>query len=473
LTEGALNREYMGNYKGIEVVRDLIYKQTKMELMLKAEFAIFENLALYVGLPIVLRQQNTYNFASGSRYPGYAGEQACRDAHPEDPSVCNPDGVNAQNSRTVQDGIAAGLNGITYDPATDSMNLGPYGVGPGQSGPRSLYEGPQRSGLDQIHLGLHWLVYGFKEKDDPTKPNWRIGAEFRLSIGDVMDFERNHAGDTTCGAPNDPNTSFNCRPELNDAVSKGIHEVRFYTSLSKRVGVLDSFFHLYFQMPFAYRDGSFYSSDYRFSANWGEEDVATVNKAPKQAGIHFGTEIVAWERVSDDMRFSIDVKGMIDYRFPGRDYSEAYEILAGSPMLNMNCNSPDTSQLYSQMCGDPNLKNAMMFYPGVTHVQDHAIFGGMVGFDFLLTKYFKLEFTYSLIHRQEHFVTLTDAGEDTGTGDPTGGCTNPSGCADGRVNIPSTEQNPWHRPAIDTPGHRYRIQELLVHQIWVNLQARF
>ena len=46
LTTAALNREYMGNYKGVEIVKDLIYKQTKMELDLKAEFAIYKNLGI-------------------------------------------------------------------------------------------------------------------------------------------------------------------------------------------------------------------------------------------------------------------------------------------------------------------------------------------------------------------------------------------------------------------------------------------
>ena len=457
LTQGALNREYQGNFNGIEVVRDLIYKQTKLTLDLKAEFAIFKNLALYIGLPIVLKQQNTFNFASGNRYPGYAGEQDCRDTHPGNESVCNPDGVNARNSRTVQDGIAAGLNGIGYDDTNNAMILGKYNVAGGQAGPRTLFRGPSRAGLDQLHLGLHWLVYGFKQKDDSTKPNWRIGAEFRLSVGKVMDFKRDNAGDTTCGPVITNN--WNCRPQLNDAVSKGVHEIRLYTTLSKRLSILDSFFHLYFQMPFAYRSGSFYSGKYTFSSTWGEEDTATVNKAPKQAGIHFGTEIVAYEEPADKLRFAVQLMGMVDYRFPGRDYSEAYELLAGSPMMNMNCDG-SSGGLFGSLCGDQNLRNNMMYYPGVTHVQDHAIFGGKIGFDVLLYKYVRLNFSYTLIHRQEHFLTLTDAGED-------------SADADERVNIPSAEQNPWHRPIVDTPGHRYRIQELMVHQIWVNLQARF
>lgn len=475
LTHGALNREYQGNGQGIEVVRDLLYKQTKLTLDVRAEFAIFKNLALYMALPIVLKQQDTFKFASGSRYPGYPGEQTCRDNHPGEEWRCNPDGVNANNSRTVQDGIAAGLSGIAYDPATNNMNLGAYNVGGGEAGPRTLYKGMNRAGLDQLHFGLHWLVHGFKQKDDPTKPNWRIGAEFRLSVGKVMDFERDAAGDTTCGAPSGATTSFNCRPQLNDAVSKGIHEIRFYTSLSKRLGILDSFFHVYFQMPFAYRSGSFYRGKYDFTGNWGEESTSPVNKAPKQAGVHFGTDIVAWESPADHIKFAVNIQAMVDYRFPGRDYSEAYEILAGSPMLNMNCNASDTSALYGSFCSDPSVKNPMTFFPGVTQVQDHAIFGGKVGLDVIIYKYVRLNFSYTLLHRQEHFLTVTDAGEDTGTSPLGAGgvCNHPNGCADGRVNIPSTEQNPWHRPTIDTPGHRYRIQELFAHQIWVNLQARF
>jgi len=190
------------------------------------------------------------------------------------------------------------------------------------------------------------------------------------------------------------------------------------------------------------------------------------------AGIRFGTEIVAWERAEDHFKFSFNIMGMVDYRFPGRDYSEAYEILAGSPVLNLNCNDP--SMLYSQLCQDPKVRDRLTYYPGVTEVQDYGIFGGRVGFDFLIYKYVMLQFSYTLIHHQEHFVTLTDAGEDTGTAALQGGvCNDRNGCNDGQVNIPSAEQNPWNRPTVDTTGHRYRIQEMLIHQIWLNLQVRF
>jgi hypothetical protein len=475
LTTAALNREYMGNYKGVEVVKDLIYTQTKMELDLKAEFAIFKNLAIYIRIPIVLKQQNEYNFAGGSRFPGYPGEPDCRTAHPDDPSVCNPDGVNARNSRTVQDGVAAGLSGIAYDDVNNAMVLPPgFDVGGGEAGNRTLFKGPNRSGIDQLHIGIHWLFHGFKQADDPTKPNWRIGAEFRLSVGKIMDFKRDSAGDTSCGPP--LNNNWNCRPNLNDAVGRGIHEIRFYTTLSKRLWILDSFIHFYFQMPMAFRKKSFYRSKYDFSDNWGEEDESPVNKAPKIAGLRFGTEIVAWEKPQDHFKFVVTLVGIIDYVFPGRDYSEAYELLAGSPILNMNCDNP--SALYQYMCTQPDntaVRNALTYFPGLTDVQDYAVFGGQIGFDFLIYKYVKLTFNYTLVHRQEHFLTLTDAGEDTGTDplQPDGSCAPGNACRDGRVNIPSREQNPWHRPAVDTPGHRYRIQEMMVHQIWLNLQFRF
>ncbi len=471
----SINHEYLGNGNGVEVVKDLRFKQVRMELNVQAEFAIFKDLALYVALPIVLRQQNTYSFASGKRYPGYTGEADCRTAHQDDPSVCNPDGVNVNNSRTVQDGIAAGLQpGIGYDPSGPSTQLtGEWAVPlDGSAGPRTLFRGPKRSGLDQLHVGLRWLVYGFNQEVNPIMPNWLIGAEFRFSVGKVMDFKRNHAGDPQpCGAPSQNN--WNCRPQLNDGVSKGIHEVRLYTAMSKRMGRLDSFFKLFFQMPIAFRSGSFYSSDYDFTGSWGEESRSPVNKAPKVAGFRFGTDVIAWERPEDHFKLAISIMGMVDYHFPGRDYSEAYELLAGSPLLNMNCANP--SPLYQSLCQDPKVVKAMTYYPGLTEVQDYAVFGGQLGIDFLIYKYVKLQISYGFVHQQEHFLTVTDAGQDFGTAslDQNGQCRAGDACADGRVNIPSREQNPWHRPAVDTPGHRYRIQETLVHQLWVNLQARF
>ena len=51
----------------------------------------------------------------------------------------------------------------------------------------TMFRGVDRHGLDQIHLGLG--VAPLNQNRDDTKPTWKLGAEFRFAIGQVMKFD--------------------------------------------------------------------------------------------------------------------------------------------------------------------------------------------------------------------------------------------------------------------------------------------
>jgi hypothetical protein len=213
----ALNREYMGNGAQVDIVKDLLFQQITHRLNIRAEFAIYKDLGIYLAFPIILAQQATYSFAKGDRYVGYAGEDTCRtNEHSDQPWLCNPDGVNAKNSRFVQDGLASKLRPdsggelFEYDfgadptsPADDTVRVpSAYNVGAGEAGPRTLFKGPSRQGLDQMHLGIHGLILA--QKRHASLPDWRFGVEFRIAVGKVMDFKRDAQGDPEgCLAPGD------------------------------------------------------------------------------------------------------------------------------------------------------------------------------------------------------------------------------------------------------------------------------
>lgn len=482
----ALNREYMGNGTGIDIVRDLIFKQVTHQLDLRAEFALYKNFGIYLTLPVILARKATYGFASGDRYPGYPGEVQCRADHSGREYVCNPDGVNSGNSRFVQDGLVAGLSGFGYNYDPDPNNPvnevtipSNYVVGPGEAGPRSLWEGQNRSGLDQIHLGVHGLI--LSQRHHASYPDWRVGVEFRLSAGKVMDFERNPQGDPV-GCPAPSQGEWNCRPTLNKAVGRGVHEVRFFTSMSKMLnlwknGGVDTFFHLWYQMPFAYRNSSFYSSSYDFSGEFGEESQSPTIKAPMKGGVSFGGEFVVWSDPARHHRIAIELMGMVEGQFQGRDYSQAYELLAGAPSLNLyDCSDPNSPSPYSHFCGNSRLLDKLMYYPGVTTVENFMRLGVRLGIHAQITKWVKFQLLYALIHEQEHFLTVDDAGIDNVNGparDSSGTCNSPVGCHDGVVNLGTTEMNPWHRPVINQTGHRFRAQETLIHHVTLSMKLMF
>jgi hypothetical protein len=474
----SLNREYMGN-AGIDVVKDLIFKQVTHRLNVRAEFALYKDFGIYLGLPIILSQKSKYSFASGDRYHGYPGEQDCRVAHPSNPWVCNPDGVNANNSRFVQDGLASGLSGFGYQDASgsnipsngdvgDIASVGvpsDYQVANGTAGPRSLWDGPGRSGLDQLHLGVHGLI--FSQKRHPSFPDWRFGVEFRLAVGKVKDFSRTPSGDTDCGAASLNN--WNCRPTLNKAVGRGVHEIRFFTTASKfsklwKGGGIDSFIHIYFQMPIAYSGDSFYADKYDFSGSFGEESKSPLMKAPMKGGIFLGGEFILFTDKVKGHKISVELTGMIEGHFEGKDYTEAYELLAGAPALNLYCDAPggtgSSNSSYDQFCRSASLRDKLFYYPGVTTVENFVRFGLRMGVHAQITKYAKFSIIYSLVHEQEHFLTTDDAGVDN---------VNPNGVID----VATAELNPWHRPIINQAGHRIRAQETLIHQLSIGLKLMF
>lgn len=476
----ALNREYMGNMTGIDVVKDLIFRQVTHRLNLRAEFALYKDFGIYLSLPIILSQQATYGFASGSRYVGYSGESQCRQLeHPQEPWLCNPDGVNSQNSRFVQDGLVAGLSGyeLVQDPGTGAYSLSipsDYQVAAGTAGPRTLWEGQNRSGLDQLHLGIQGLI--MSERRHPSYPTWLFGVEFRIAVGQVKDFERDAQGDPEgCSAPS--LNQWNCRPRLNKAVGRGVHEVRFFTSVSKMSklwenGGIDAFFHLWYQMPIAYLRSSFYSSRYDFSGQFGEENKSPLIKAPMKGGVSFGGEFVIWSDPVKKHRIAIELTGLVEGQFEGRDYSQAYELMAGAPGLNMDCTDPD----YALFCGNTKLRDRMFYYPGVSTVENFMRLGLRVGIHAQFTKWVKFQILYAVVHEQEHFLTMDDAGIDNQDGpSPSAGgvCDSSVGCHNYRVDIGTTEQNPWHRPVVDQAGHRIRAQETLIHYITVSLKLMF
>jgi hypothetical protein len=336
-----------------------------------------------------------------------------------------------------------------------------------------LWEGQNRSGLDQLYIGLQGLI--LSERRHPAYPTWLFGVEFRIAIGRVMDFERNPQGDPEgCSAP--ILNEWNCRPRLNKAVGRGVHEVRFFTSVSKwsklwDSGGIDAFFHLWYQMPFAYLRSSFYDDKYDFSGQYGEESKSPVIKAPMKGGVSFGGEFVLWSDPVKKHRIAIELTGMVEGQFEGRDYSQAYELLAGSPSLNLDCDNSN----YTLFCQNSRLRDRMFYYPGVTTVENFMRVGMRLGIHAQITKWVKFQILYALVHEQEHFLTMDDAGIDNPNGPaPSQGTPCPdSGCFNGRVDIGTYEQNPWHRAVIDQAGHRIRAQETLIHYITVSLKLMF
>ncbi len=443
----AINKEYQGN-GDLQVVRDLQLTRTTTTFNLGAEAGV-KGVAFFLNLPVILGQQNVFKFQSGARYPNYDGYAECLAAHTGPGTdgkvwLCNPDGVNALNSRTVLEEIAAGLNFSDVP-------------GPGEPGVRTLYNGPKRSGLDQLHLGLRWNVPVFNQFQDRTKPFWVLSVDLGLPVGDPKDFRRSPDGMPLCAGGarcTDPQTQ---RPQLNSAVGRGVYDVTLATTMSKRSSIFDSYFRLWATLPFAYTSDSLYAGKYDFSGDWG----ANAPSAPIRGGLEFGSDFNLYHDDEKKFRVNAFAAASLTGVFEGQDYSEAYELLAGSPTLNFGCGA---NQAYPPFCGDGRL-NAIQYFPGLTTVENHAMLGARVGVNMRFSRHFFMEIAYGLAHVTEHFITYTDAGKDNGLSD--------ANHTPGVVDLDTNEANPYYRPVIDQVGHRYRVQESLNHTFLINFHILY
>jgi hypothetical protein len=438
----SINKEYMGD-GNLKVVRDLDYSRSTSTINIGAELGI-KGFAFFMNLPIIFSSTTSYKFKSGSRYPGYTGYVDCITAHTPplgtgDTAKCNPDGVNARNSRTVQDGIVRDI----YDPSSLS-------IPDGTAGPRSLFNGPDRNGIDQLHVGFRFNVPVFNQVTDKTKPFWILSADLGIPVGEVKDFKRTFDGRPTCNGPacDDPTTQ---RPDLNNAVGRGIYDITLSSLMSKTDGIFNSFFQVYATLPISYTSDSLYASKYNFNGEWGMEEL----KAPIKGGIKFGTDFNVYKEEVKKIKINLFLRGMVKGVFQGQDYSEAYDFLAGSPMLNgVDGIHPGAGTI-----------PALDYFTGLTTVENYMVLGLNLGINLRVTRYFFMELSYGLRHATEHFITYTDAGEDDGTS--TGGKT------PGTVDLNTKEANPYYRPIIDQVGKRYRIQESMIHSLLISFKLMY
>jgi hypothetical protein len=431
---GSLNREHIEG-AALNIVKDLDYTKSQFTLDMGFEAGI-KGVSLYLHLPVILSSQETFKFQDGNRYVGYTGQTDCETRNPGAEYKCNPDGVNSLNSTTVMDNISAGL--FTSDASVISTT-------PGVAGKRTLFNGVNRAGLDQLHLGLKFNIPVFNQYEDKTKPYWIIGFDVGLPVGSVKDFQRT----STDGAPictggtvcSDNTTQ---RPLLNSAVGRGIYDVTFFTTMSKRLGMFDTFFKLYATLPFGYTSDSLYADKYNFDDDgYGMKPL----KAPIRGGILFGTDINMYQDLKKKIRVNFNIQGILLGIFEGHDYSEGYELFAGSPALNTD---PYINSLTTF--------NNIQYFPGLTTVENHAIMGAKMGITMRYSRYFYLEAMYGLSHKTEHFITYTDAGDDGSD-------------ANNTVQLNTTERNPYYRTLIDEVGQRYRIQETMIHTFMLSLRV--
>jgi hypothetical protein len=432
----AIKREYAGlpgsTVDGaMPIVKDLLYFEDRHTITPRLQVGLFHDLEIHAALPIVVSDSRHYDFDQRETNCDFTGDDA----------NC----INQTNSSTFRDGLlgidANGHQGYDAgDPATNFM-----------VGGKRVFNGVDRSGLDQIFVGLGWAPLN-QERDD-TKPTWVLDAEFRLAVGSPMRFDRNN-------------------PSSEASVGRGLNEIHLSTSISKRTAWAEPFVSFYWQSPLSssgsappvttrHSDGSISSTkaDTQFwNVGFGQDSAA----AQQIAGTTFGFNGIPWQNPKQKQFLMIEVRGKAEAHFEGRGYSEMWEIFALGGDVTTNPDAP------LGLDRDPvSSADAPLSHPGVTTIENYLTFGGRLGLRGQMGDRAKFNASFELDYDQAHRISWTDAGKELPgcTGGATSACETPN---DNVVTPGTKEVNPLFSRAIDLPGRRYLVDESVTYALMLS-----
>ena len=311
-------------------------------------------------------------------------------------------GVDRTGSSTVVDGLLPAAGFDARDPSTP-----PTGD--------MMFRGVDRHGIDQVHLGLG--VAPMNQHRDDTKPTWKLGAELRLAVGQVMKF--------------DPSA-----PSANSGVSAGVHELKLWTSFDRKLDWIEPWFQIFWQVPLGSTSESLFQNPGFGATNTAKSQIA---------GVEFGFETYAIDNEADRNRISLDVGTKVVAHFEGRDYSEMWEVFAGNPALALDA--------------DPTAMGVQpLAYPGISNIENYLETQAKIAIRAELGPHVRLSAGTDIIWKTDHSITFTDAGVDL----PTCAAGQTSHCETMNNDVinPGTEEvNPLHNAKIDLVGHRYQSQD--------------
>jgi hypothetical protein len=394
----------------VPVVKDLFFEGSRHLIMPRLELGLFTDLALTAALPVVISDGRTLLLDQRDTpcvFPG--GSQ---------PATC----IDRTNSSTIADNILPANGFDAEDPG-----------GPGFANGATIFRGPARAGLDQVHVGLVWAPMN-QDRDD-TKPTWKIGAEGRLAIGAPMRLNPQNPGSEA-------------------SVGRGVHEVYAWTSFARRLRWAEPFMKIWWLAPVLEVEDSAFRP-----LGFGQDRSA----AQQRAGVDFGIELPIWGQ-RGAQRVVADAGARIQGNFEGRAYTEMWEVFqyAGTPgrggPLVLDA-SPDQE-------GRQDLA-----HPGVTTVENHLQMGGDLGVRVELGK-LQVGLSFALMYTQPHAIAFSDAGQDLPTcgAGVSGPCENDDNAI---VNSGTAEVNPGYVTLIDLVGQRYRVDEVLDYAVAIEARMLF
>jgi len=255
---------------------ELWYRSYDTRLNLDVAFGIAQDVELSFGLPIVLLQDESWAFVSGT----------------------NPGNSTITNNfvRNNCGGSGAPCSLTTPEPL---FNV-----------PANGFFETFRGGLGNARFGFAWSI--FNQRKDETKPTWTVGLDYEAPTAKLLD------------------PSFVTSKEDRGPVGDRVHKYTVSTALSRQIGLAEPYFRMHYTIPVR-GPGAWTNCNNRNvdpqnlghpqncgATGWDRKETGI--QAPHVAGVMFGSEFQVLD--TPTRKFKLDLRAMSNYVSEGRYYNE-------------------------------------------------------------------------------------------------------------------------------------------------------
>lgn len=293
-----------------------------------------------------------------------------------------------------------------------------------------------RSGVPYIDAGLAWGITN--QFRTPELPTWLLRVGGRFALGDVL---------SACESGQECFSG--------EGLDLGVNWLALETRASWRFPWAEPYAGVATKIGFPNSKGT------DLFTPGGKLPGYINTRPPITADVTVGVALIPWEDRERWQRFSFDVRFIGTYVSEGRDASPLFDALGTSGSAHLT-----TPQFELQeVTADPSAaRGEQVDFNGMTDVQSHGRLGGRVGLEMQAARYIRFEVGVGAWYSTPYIVTHTDACNPNAS---SGGEVRRAGnCAEGVINAA-------HRPAIDTPGSRFRVSEEWALDFDVNATAEF
>ncbi|MEO0326634.1 MAG: hypothetical protein AAF447_27060 [Myxococcota bacterium] len=308
---------------------------------------------------------------------------------------------------------------------------------PGTAGREPLFElpfiSPTRSGIDELRLGVAFSPLNQARR--PESPTWTFRTGLDLGVGRPL---------RPCAANQE-----GCSP----GVSPATHAFTAETRLSRRYRSAEVYTGLGMALAWTGRAEGRY-------APAGALPGHRRRRPPTEGFWTVGTAFLPWENREAQQRLSLDVRGHLHFFSPGRDYSPLFDALGASDHPALTTPACEGAPAPGQGCEDAGL--ALVPFTGLTDVQQRLRLGTTLGVELRVARYVAFRFASTLAYQTPYLLTFTRAC-NSGTTRP---ASDPRSCAGGI-------RDPHHRPVIDLPGQRFRMDGATILAFRLEARAMF